>query len=131
MKRKTALTQMAALEKMRKSRKTPEQTYLTQMRDPNNAVEFDDLHTCFFTDTGLVLAADGVTFDVPMGKTVAVVGESGCGKSVTSLSLMQLLQRPQGQILSGQLRLNLGDKAYDIAKTPEAVMQTSGAGRFP
>ena len=112
------------LEKKRRRKNVPEREYLTTMRDPENAVEFDDLHTCFFTDAGIVKSVDGVSFDVPMGKTVGVVGESGCGKSVTSLSLMQLLQRPQGQIVSGQIRLNLGDKAYDIAKTPEIVMQT-------
>ena len=111
------------LEKKRRRKKVPESEYLTQMRDSRNAVEFDDLHTCFFTDAGVVQSVDGVSFDVPLGKTVGVVGESGCGKSVTSLSLMQLLQRPQGQVVSGQIRLNLGDKAYDIAKTPEAVMQ--------
>ena len=59
----------------------------------------------------------------PVGKTVGVVGESGCGKSVTSLSLMQLLQRPQGQVVEGEIRLNLGDKAYDITKTPNEKMQ--------
>ena len=63
------------------------------MRDPNNVVEFDDLHV-FYTDIGVLKAVDGVTFDVPVGKTVGVVDESGCGKSV-SLSLMQLVQRPQ------------------------------------
>ncbi|MBR3384387.1 MAG: ATP-binding cassette domain-containing protein, partial [Atopobiaceae bacterium] len=75
------------------------------MRDPANAVEFDDLHTYFFTHSGTVHSVDGVSFEVPQGKTVGVVGESGCGKSVTSLSLMQLLQRPQGQIVSGAIRL--------------------------
>ena len=69
-------------------------------------------------------SVDGVTFDVPIGKTVGVVGESGCGKSVTSLSLMQLVQRPQGQTVEGEIRLNLGDKAYDVIKTPQEVMQT-------
>mgnify|MGYP002537194072 CR=1 FL=1 len=101
----------------------PEQEYLTQMHNPENAVEFDNLHTYFFTDVGTVKSVDGVSFEVPIGKTVGVVGESGCGKSVTSLSLMQLLQRPQGQIVDGQIRLNLGDKAYDIAKTPMEKMQ--------
>ena len=96
--------------------------YMVQMKDPRNAVEFDDLHTSFFTDRGIVRSVDGVSFCVPMGKTVAVVGESGCGKSVTSLSLMRLLQRPQGRITQGAIRLNLGDRAYDIAKTPEEVM---------
>ena len=110
-------------EKQYKRKNVPEQEYLTQMHNPENAVEFDNLHTYFFTDVGTVKSVDGVSFEVPVGKTVGVVGESGCGKSVTSLSLMQLLQRPQGQIVDGQIRLNLGDKAYDIAKTPMEKMQ--------
>ena len=110
-------------EKKRKRKNVPESEYLTQMHDASNAVEFDNLHTYFFTDTGVVKSVDGVSFDVPIGKTVGVVGESGCGKSVTSLSLMQLLQRPQGQVVEGEIRLNLGDKAYDITKTPNEKMQ--------
>ena len=110
-------------EKKRKRRNVPESEYLTTMHDANNAVEFDNLHTYFFTDTGVVKSVDGVSFDVPVGKTVGVVGESGCGKSVTSLSLMQLLQRPQGQVVEGEIRLNLGDKAYDITKTPNEKLQ--------
>lgn len=112
-----------ALEKKRKRKNVPESEYLTEMHDPNNAVEFDNLHTYFFTDTGVVKSVDGVTFSVPIGKTVGVVGESGCGKSVTSLSLMQLLQRPQGQVVEGEIRLNLGSKAYDVTKAPDSVMQ--------
>ena len=111
------------LDKTYKRKNVPEEQYLTRMHDPVNALEIDDLHTYFFTDVGTVKAVDGVTFEVPVGKTVGVVGESGCGKSVTSLSVMQLLQRPQGQIVSGEIRLNLGDKAYDIAKTPIEAMQ--------
>jgi peptide/nickel transport system ATP-binding protein len=110
-------------EKKRKRKNVPESEYLTTMHDPNNAVEFDNLHTYFFTDTGVVHSVDGVSFEVPIGKTVGIVGESGCGKSVTSLSLMQLLQRPQGQTVEGEIRLNLGDKAYDVTKTPNEVMQ--------
>ena len=112
-----------SLEKKRKGKNLPEKAYLTQMHDDKNAVEFDNVCTRFFTDAGVVQSVDGVSFSVPMGKITCVVGESGCGKSVTSLSLMQLLQRPQGQIVSGEIRLNLGDKAYDIAKTPEKVME--------
>ena len=112
-----------ALEKKRKRKNVPESEYLTEMHDPNNAVEFDNLHTYFFTDTGVVKSVDGVTFSVPIGKTVGVVGESGCGKSVTSLSLMQLLQRPQGQVVEGEIRLNLGSKAYDVTKASDSVMQ--------
>ena len=110
------------LEKERNRKNVPIEEYTTQMRDPNNVVEFDNLHTYFFTDIGTVKAVDGVSFDVPIGKTVGVVGESGCGKSVTSLSLMQLLQRPQGQIVEGEIRFNAGDKVYNIAKTPTEVM---------
>ena len=112
------------LEKERERRNVPESEYLTEMKDPNNVVEFDNLHTYFFTDIGTVKAVDGVTFEVPKGSTVGVVGESGCGKSVTSLSLMQLVQRPQGQIVEGEIRFDSGEKVYNIAKTPTEVMET-------
>ena len=112
------------LEKRYKRKNVPEEEYLVQMHDPANALEIENLHTYFFTDVGTVKAVDGITFDVPAGKTVGVVGESGCGKSVTSLSIMQLLQRPQGQVVDGEIRLNLGNgKAYDITKTPIEAMQ--------
>lgn len=111
------------MEKQRKRKVIPESEYITEMNDPANAVEFDNLHTYFFTDVGTAKAVDGISFDVPIGKTVGVVGESGCGKSVTSLSLMQLLQRPQGQVVEGAIRLNLGDKAYDVTKVPISLMQ--------
>ncbi len=111
-------------EKERKRKNVPESEYTTTMHNPENAVEFDNLHTYFFTDAGTVKSVDGVSFEVPIGKTVGVVGESGCGKSVTSLSLMQLIQRPQGQIVEGEIRLNLGnDKAYNIVKTPNDKMK--------
>lgn len=111
------------IEKQRNRRNVSETEYLTTMKNPDNVVEFDNLHTYFFTDIGTVKAVDGVSFEIPKGKTVGVVGESGCGKSVTSLSLMQLVQRPQGQIVEGSIRFNSGDKVYDIAKTPIEVMQ--------
>ena len=101
----------------------PESEYLTKMHDPANVVEFDNLHTYFFTDIGTVKAVDGVSFNVPIGKTVGIVGESGCGKSVTSMSLMQLVQRPTGQTVAGEMRLNLGDKAYDVAQMPIEAME--------
>ena len=111
------------LEKRFKRKNVPESEYLTTMHDPRNVLEIDDLHTHFFTDVGVAKAVDGVTFNVPQGKTVGVVGESGCGKSVTSLSVMQLLQRPQGQIVGGSIRINLGSKAYDVTKAPVEAMQ--------
>ncbi len=90
-------------EKLKKKRKQPSE-YLTEMKDGNNILEIDDLHTFFFTDAGTVKAVNGVTFSIPEGATVGVVGESGCGKSVTSLSVMQLVQGPAGQIVSGSIR---------------------------
>ena len=67
-------------EKKYKRKNVPEEEYLTTMHNPANSIEIDDLHTFFFTDVGTVKAVDGVSFDVPLGKTVGVVGESGCGK---------------------------------------------------
>ncbi len=108
-------------EKNRKN--VPEEEYLTKMRDPNNVVEFENLHTYFFTDVGTVKSVNGVTFDIPQGKVVGVVGESGCGKSVTSLSLMQLVQAPQGQIVSGSIRYqDRNGKCYEITKMPRDKM---------
>ena len=92
------------------------EAYLTQMENPENVLEIENLQTCFFTDRGVVRSVDGVSFSVPAGSTVAVVGESGCGKSVTSLSVMQLLQKPQGRVTAGSIRLNLGGTAVDIQR---------------
>ena len=112
------------LEKDRADANKDPSLYTTKMKDENNVVEFDNVCTYFFTDVGTVKAVDGVNFAVPKCSTVGVVGESGCGKSVTSLSLMQLLQRPQGQTVGGEIRFNLGDgTAYNIVNTPTAKMQ--------
>lgn len=98
--------------------------YTTKMRDENNVVEFDNVCTYFFSDVGTVKAVDGVSFVIPKCSTVGVVGESGCGKSVTSLSLMQLLQRPSGQTVGGEIRFNQDDgTALNIVNTPTAKMQ--------
>ncbi|MBO5335184.1 MAG: ABC transporter ATP-binding protein [Clostridia bacterium] len=88
----------------RKKRKVVEAEFLTEMKDEKNVIEFENLHTYFFSDAGVVKAVNGVTFSIPAGSTVGVVGESGCGKSVTSLSLMQLVQGPSGQIVDGSIR---------------------------
>ena len=112
------------LEKQRAAANKNPDLYMTRMRDQNNVVEFDNVCTYFFTDIGTVKAVDGISFDVPKCSTVGVVGESGCGKSVTSLSLMQLLQRPTGQVVGGEIRLNLGNgQAYNIVNTPMEKMQ--------
>ena len=103
---------MNALEK-RKHRRADESEFTTEMKDPANILEIEDLHTYFFKDQGVVKAVNGVSFNVPKNATVGVVGESGCGKSVTSMSVMQLLQGPQGQIVSGAIRFNSHDFKRD------------------
>ena len=127
--RKYNIKQMRYYEKQ-KRRKCSEDEYITTMHDENNVVEIDNLETCFFTDNGTVTSVHGVSFDIPKNKIVGVVGESGCGKSVTSLSIMQLVQAPQGQIVGGSIRFNTdqlgydenGNKlAYDIVKMPTAA----------
>lgn len=101
-----------------KKKKVPESEYVTKMKNPDNILEFDNLKTYFYTDTGTVKAVDGVTFEIPRGSTIGVVGESGCGKSVTSLSVMGLLQGPTGQIADGEIRYNQvsRERAVDLAK---------------
>ena len=103
----------------KKFRKCDESEYLTEMKDPANILEIDSLHSYFFTDQGVVKAVNGVSFEIPAGSTVGVVGESGCGKSVTSMSVMRLLQGPTGQIVEGSIRFRSNDgKVYDIAEMP-------------
>ena len=102
-----------------KYRKADESEYLTKMKNDDNILEIDNLHTYFFTEQGVVKSVNGVSFDVPKNATVGIVGESGCGKSVTSMSVMRLIQGPTGQIYSGEIRFKeKDDKVYDIAKMP-------------
>lgn len=118
--RQIAKSNAAAIRRLEayKNRRADESEYLTQMHDSNNILEIDDLHTWFFTEQGIVKAVNGVSFQIPKHATVGVVGESGCGKSVTSMSVMRLIQGPQGQICSGEIRFQAKEKAFDIAKMP-------------
>ena len=81
-----------------------------------------DLCTEFETDNGQVRVLDGVTFHVPKGKTVGLVGESGCGKSVTAMSIMGLLPKPFGQVVSGSIEYAHQDQVDDLAKLPAEQM---------
>ena len=114
-----------------KNRKLELKDYTSLMKNENNIIEIEGLTTCFFTDNGTVMSVNGVSFNIPKNKIVGVVGESGCGKSVTSLSIMQLVQSPQGQVVGGEIRFNAeqlgydenGNKvAYNIAKMPTKEM---------
>lgn len=117
---------MKALEK-KKYRKAVESEFVTEMKDNNNILEIEDLHTYFFTDQGVVKAVNGVSFNIPQNATVGVVGESGCGKSVTSMSVMRLLQGPQGQIYSGNIRFKSLEYKRDEKGRP--IVKTDASGK--
>ncbi len=76
-------------------------------------VDVSDLRTYFYTDEGTVKAVDGVSFNIGRGETLGVVGESGCGKSVTALSIMRLIQSPPGEILEGSKILFEGENLLE------------------
>jgi peptide/nickel transport system ATP-binding protein len=83
-------------------------------------VEFKDVHTYFYTEAGTVKAVNGVSYKIKEGETVCVVGESGCGKSVTALSLMRLIAAPQGEIVKG----NISFDGKDITSLSEEEMMS-------
>ena len=124
------IQQMKYYESLKKRKVDPSE-YTVKMQDENNIIEIDDLKTVFFTDNGTVMSVNGVSFSIPKNKIIGVVGESGCGQSVTSLSIMQLVQAPQGQVISGEIRFNVSSLGYDdehkklgynIAKIPTQEM---------
>src|ERR1700737_454307 len=82
-------------------------------------LDIADLKTWFFTRDGVVRAVDGVSFHVMPGETLAIVGESGCGKSVTALSVLRLVPSPPGRIVSGAIRL----AGRDLLGLSEAAMR--------
>jgi oligopeptide/dipeptide ABC transporter ATP-binding protein len=82
-------------------------------------LELRDLKTWFWTDEGVAKAVDGVSYAIWPGETLGVVGESGCGKSVTALSVMRLIPDPPGKIAGGQILL----KGQDLVTLPEAEMR--------
>ena len=126
---KENLRQMKMYEKKKKA-KVPESEYISQMKREDTIIEIEDLHTYFFTDSGTVKAVNGVSFDIPEGSVVGVVGESGCGKSVTSLAIMRLVQGPQGQIVSGSIRFKSSDFVYDEKGKPVPVYERDEKGEI-
>jgi ABC-type dipeptide/oligopeptide/nickel transport system ATPase component len=86
---------------------------------PENILEVDQLITSFETDRGLLRAVDHVSFTVPSGKTVGIVGESGCGKSVTAMSIIRLLPQPAGKILGGHVYF----KGKDLVRASDAEIR--------
>ncbi len=84
-----------------------------------NILEINALKTWFSTDEGIVRAVDGISFEIPRGKTFALVGESGCGKSMTALSIMKLVPQPAGRIVSGTITLD----GTDLSSLSEVAMR--------
>lgn len=81
-------------------------------------LEVDDLRTHFFTDDGVLKAVDGVSFQVGKAETLGIIGESGCGKSITAQSILRIVPRP-GRVVEGSIRFNDEDgKSYDLARLP-------------
>ena len=109
-----------------KHRYCEESEFLTEMKNDANILEIEDLHTYFFTEQGTVKAVNGVSYDVPKNAVVGVVGESGCGKSVTSMSVMRLIQGPTGQIVEGSIRF----KAYDYQRDEDGEPVADENGQF-
>ena len=120
---------MKELEK-KKYRKADESEFVSCMDDDRNILEIEDLHTYFFTDQGVVKAVNGVSFNIPKGSTVGIVGESGCGKSVTSMSIMRLLQGPTGQIYSGSIRFKSIDYKLDENGEPIPIYRRKPNGKI-
>jgi oligopeptide/dipeptide ABC transporter ATP-binding protein len=97
------------------------------MPETSRLLEVRNLRTSFFTDDGEVKAVDDVSFYLGKGEVIAIVGESGCGKSVTQLSLIQLIQSPPGKILGGQVLFD-GDDLLRYGPTSREMRAVRGAG---
>ncbi len=93
---------------------------------PENILQVDKLITSFETDRGLLRAVDQVSFSVPEGKTVGIVGESGCGKSVTAMSIVRLLPQPSGKILGGHVYF----KGRDLVRATDAEIRRVRGGEI-
>ena len=89
-------------------------------------LEIDNLQTHFLTEAGTVRAVDGVTIEIKKGETLGIVGESGCGKSVTALSVLRLIPNPPGRIVGGAIRL----EGRDLLRLPDEEMRKVRGGRI-
>jgi len=99
----------------------------TAVKEKNGVLlEIDNLQTHFLTEAGTVRAVDGVTLSVRKGETLGIVGESGCGKSVTALSVLRLIPNPPGRVVGGAIRL----EGQDLLRLSEEEMRKVRGGRI-
>ena len=98
----------------------PPEHFMREVAGAECVLEVENLQTFFYTRSGLVKAVDGVSFSLRRGETLAIVGESGCGKSVTALSLMRLVADPPGRIVGGSIRLD----GVDLVAVDDAAMRS-------
>ncbi len=99
---------------------------MTEVSADNMVLDVKNLQTVFFTNSGLFRAVDDVSFSVRRGETLAIVGESGCGKSVTALSIMRLVPDPPGRIVGGSVAL----EGTDLLGLDEAEMRAIRGNRI-
>ena len=100
------------------------------MLDNDVLVQISNLKTHFFTDEGVVKAVNGVDLTIEKGKMLCVVGESGCGKSITARSILQLIDKP-GRIIDGEILLQKSDtEVIDIARLAPHSRQMRQIRRF-
>ena len=91
-------------------------------------LEIENLQTHFFTAAGIVRAVDGVSYSVAAGETLGVVGESGCGKSVTALSVLRLVADPPGRIVGGAIRF-AGRNLLDLSEARDGGRSAATTSR--
>ena len=99
---------------------------MSEARTGETVLEVKNLHTVFFTNSGLFRAVDDLSFTVRRGETLAIVGESGCGKSVSALSIMRLVPDPPGRIVGGSVML----EGTDLLELDEAEMREIRGNRI-
>lgn len=99
---------------------------MSSLAQASAVLQVKDLVTTFDTDAGELTAVDGVSFSVAAGQTLAIVGESGCGKSVTSLSIMGLLAKPAGSVRSGSIQF----EGQELVGAPASQLQNLRGNRM-
>ena len=118
---------MMALEK-KKHRKADESEFVTEMKDNKNILEIENLHTYFFTDQGVVKAVNGVSFNIPKGSTVGIVGESGCGKTTLGRAIIRLHEPTGGKITYGDEDVVPLIEGDNFLKSDDESKELSSAG---